>query len=87
MTTIYFTKNKHDDIDNALDSLFDAWEKEVVTSNWIEQTLLLNKEICELSPTIGLCSLQKDVYSRGLTNVYIATDNPFLSAEEWKFDN
>ncbi len=70
-----------------LDSLFNDWEKEVVTSNWIDLTLQLNEEICKLSPTIGLCSLQKDVYSRGLTNVYIGTDNPFLSAEEWKFDN
>ncbi|MBP5520627.1 MAG: ABC transporter substrate-binding protein [Treponema sp.] len=70
-----------------LDSLFDDWDKEVVTSNWIELTLRLNKEITDLSPTIGLCSLQKDVYSRGLANVYIGTDNPFLSVEEWKFDN
>ena len=65
----------------------DDWDKEVVTSNWIELTLRLNKEITDLSPTIGLCSLQKDVYSRGLANVYIGTDNPFLSVEEWKFDN
>lgn len=70
-----------------LDSLFNDWEKEVVTSNWIDLTLQVNKKVCELSPTIALCSLQKDVYSRGLTNVYIATDNPFLSAEEWKFSN
>ena len=70
-----------------LDSLFDDWEKEVVTSDWIDLTLALNKEICALSPTIGLCSLQKDVYSRGLGNVYIGTDNPFLSVEDWKFEN
>ena len=90
MGTLYRSKSAENITGIAskeLDKLFDDWEKEVVTADWIKQTLLLNKAICELSPSIGLCSLQKDVYSRGLTNVYIATDNPFLSAEEWKFDN
>ncbi|MCR5252949.1 MAG: ABC transporter substrate-binding protein [Treponema sp.] len=68
-----------------LDSLFDKWEKAVVTEKWIELTLQLNQKVCDLSPTLPLCSLQKDVYSRGLANVAIGTDNPFLSAEDWKF--
>lgn len=73
--------------DSKLNNLFDAWEKEVVTADWVDLTLQLNSRICELSPALYLCSLQKDVYSRGLTNVAIATDNPFLSVEYWKFKN
>ena len=71
--------------DSKLNSLFDSWEKEVVTSKWVELTLQLNAKICDLSPALYLCSLEKDVYSRGLKNVVIATDNPFLSVEDWKF--
>lgn len=71
--------------DSQLNTLFDDWEKEVVTSNWIELTLEVDHRISELCPAIYLCSLQKDVYSRGVANVAIATDNPFLSAEDWKF--
>ncbi|MFC2420869.1 MAG: ABC transporter substrate-binding protein, partial [Treponema maltophilum] len=70
--------------DGKLNSLFDAWEKEIVTANWINLTLQIDKRICELSPALFLCSLEKDVYSRGLENVAIATDNPFLSVEYWK---
>ena len=70
--------------DSKLNSLFDDWEKEIVTSNWIDLTLQIDKRICELSPALFLCSLEKDVYSRGLENVAIATDNPFLSVENWK---
>lgn len=73
--------------DKDLDSLLNKWEKEVVTDKWIKLTLDLNAKVCDLSPTLALCSLQKDVYSYGLDNVNIATDNPFLSAEEWKFKN
>ena len=71
--------------DSKLNSLFDAWEKEVVTAKWVDLTLQINQRICDLSPALYLCSLEKDVYSRGLTNVVIATDNPFLSVEDWKF--
>lgn len=73
--------------DKTLNSLFDKWEKEVETEKWVDLTLQINKRVCELSPTLPLCSIQKEVYSRGLENVFIATDNPFLSAEEWKFHN
>ena len=71
--------------DSKLNALFDAWEKEVVTAKWVDLTLQLNQRICDLSPALYLCSLEKDVYSRGLENVAIATDNPFLSVENWKF--
>lgn len=71
--------------DSELTSLFNQWEKEVVTENWIDLTLQINERICNISPYLYICSLQKDVYSRGLYNVLIATDNPFLSVEGWKF--
>ena len=71
--------------DKELDSLFDEWEKTNVTKDWIDLTLKINKRVSELSPALYICSLQKDVYSRGLSNILIATDNPFLSAEDWKF--
>ena len=78
------SKNVTGIADSKLNSLFDAWEKEIVTANWIDLTLQIDKRVCELSPALYLCSLEKDVYSRGLENVAIATDNPFLSAENWK---
>ena len=78
------SKNVTGIADSKLNSLFDAWEKEIVTANWIDLTLQIDKRICELSPALYLCSLEKDVYSRSLDNVAIATDNPFLSAENWK---
>ena len=71
--------------DKTLNNLLGQWEKEVETEKWVDLTLKLNQRVCELSPYLYLCSLQKDVYSRGLSNVLIATDNPFLSVEEWKF--
>ncbi|HAH61599.1 MAG TPA: ABC transporter substrate-binding protein [Treponema sp.] len=71
--------------DSKLNSLFDSWDKEVVTAKWVDLTLKIDQRICELSPALYLCSLEKDVYSRGLENVAIATDNPFLSVENWKF--
>jgi peptide/nickel transport system substrate-binding protein len=71
--------------DSKLNALFDAWNKEVITARWVDLTLQINQRICELSPALYLCSLEKDVYSRGLENVAIATDNPFLSVENWKF--
>lgn len=73
--------------DSGLNALFDQWEKEVDRKSWIDLTLQLNEKICDICPALYLCSLEKDVYSRGLTNVAIATDNPFLSVEDWKFKN
>jgi ABC-type transport system substrate-binding protein len=69
--------------DAGLDALLDEWGKAVVTEDWVELTLRVNRRIAELAPAIFLCTLQKDVYSRGLKGVAIATDNPFLSIEDW----
>ncbi|OHD72112.1 MAG: hypothetical protein A2177_06120 [Spirochaetes bacterium RBG_13_68_11] len=69
--------------DGELDSLFDQWDKAVVTAEWVDLTLRINERISELAPALYLCKLQKDVYSRGLKDVTIATDNPFLSIEDW----
>lgn len=71
--------------DKKLDGLFDKWDAEVETKNWVDLTLQIDKRVCELSPTINICTLQKDVYSKGLGNVKIASDNPFLSIEDWTF--
>jgi hypothetical protein len=49
----------------------------------VDLTLQVNRRISELAPAMFLCTLQKDVYSRGLKGVAIATDNPFLSIEDW----
>ena len=65
--------------------LLDKWSKVVETTEWIKLTDQVNEKISDLSPNLFLCSLEKDVYSRGLSNVAIATDNPFLSVEYWKF--
>jgi peptide/nickel transport system substrate-binding protein len=69
--------------DGTLDKLLDRWGKAVVTEEWVDLTLKVNRRISELAPAIFLCTLQKDVYSRGLKGVAIATDNPFLSIEDW----
>ena len=71
--------------DKDLDKLLDKWSKVVETTEWIKLTDQVNEKISDLSPNLFLCSLEKDVYSRGLSNVAIATDNPFLSVEYWKF--
>ncbi len=69
--------------DAALDALFDKWGRAVITEEWVDLTLKVNRRISELAPAIFLCTLQKDVYSRGVKGVKIATDNPFLSVEDW----
>ena len=69
--------------DPALDGLLEDWGKAVTTEEWVKLTLQINRRISELAPAIFLCTLQKDVYSRGLEGVVIATDNPFLSVEDW----
>ncbi len=69
--------------DSNLDSLFDQWDRAVVMADWVDLTLRLNTRIAELAPAMYLCKIQKDVYSRGIKNVTIATDNPFLSVEDW----
>jgi ABC-type transport system substrate-binding protein len=73
--------------DAKLDTLLDKWGKAVTTTDWVDLTLQVNRRISELAPVISLCTLQKDVYSRGLKGVAIATDNPFLSVEDWSMSN
>lgn len=72
--------------DKKLDEMFSAWEKEVSAPELIQKTDALNERISNLSPALSLCTLQKDVYSRGLTNVAIGSDNPFLTVEDWRFN-
>ena len=72
--------------DSTLDALLDEWGKAVATEEWVELTLKVNRRISELAPAIFLCTLEKDVYSRGLQGVAIATDNPFLSIEDWSIE-
>jgi len=69
--------------DKELDSLFSAWEKTVDTAEWIALTLRINQRAAELAPAVFLFKLQKDIYSRNVDNIVIATDNPFLSVEDW----
>ncbi|HOX31428.1 MAG TPA: ABC transporter substrate-binding protein [Spirochaetales bacterium] len=69
--------------DPELDALLDKWDATVVTADWIEITRELHERICAAAPAIPLFSLEKDVYSRGISNIKIASDNPFLSAEDW----
>lgn len=71
--------------DSKLNAMFDDLAKQNKAEDMIPQILKINKKVSELCPALYLCSLQKDVYSHGLSNVVIATDNPFLSAEDWKF--
>ena len=69
--------------DKDLDALFAKWNATVVTADWIEATRALHDKISAAAPVIPLFSLEKDVYSRGINNIKIASDNPFLSAEDW----
>jgi len=70
-------------VDGQLDKLFDTWDSAVVAADWIEATRKIHDRVGELAPAVPLLTLQKDVYSRAINNVVIASDNPFLSVEEW----
>lgn len=69
--------------DKSLDALFDTWDNTVVAADWINVTRQIHTKIGELAPAVPLVSVKKDVYSRAINNVVIASDNPFLSVEEW----
>lgn len=73
--------------DASLDALFQTWDNTVVATDWIKVTRDLQAKIGSLQPTVPLVSLKKDVYSRGIKNIVIASDNPFLSVEEWDQGN
>lgn len=76
-------KNIYGLADQGLEALFDTWDATVVAADWIQVTRSLHDRIGELAPAVPLVSIQKDVYSRAIKNVVIASDNPFLSVEEW----
>jgi peptide/nickel transport system substrate-binding protein len=69
--------------DSRLDDLLDDWDKTVVASDWVAVTRKIHDRISGLAPAVYLCTLEKDVYSKGVKDVAIASDNPFLSAEDW----
>jgi len=83
----YYSTNGSENIygiaDPALDNLFNTWNATVVTEDWINVTREIHNRICEEAPAIPLFSIQKDVYSHGIRNIAIASDNPFLSVEFW----
>jgi ABC-type transport system substrate-binding protein len=69
--------------DQKLDEMLDAWDSTVDAAGWVAITKGIDERISKLAPAVYLCTLQKDVYSKGLKDVTIASDNPFLSAENW----
>lgn len=71
--------------DKKLNALFNDFEKQNETLGMIDYLEKLEARFAEVCPAVNLLTLQKDVYARGLKNVVIASDNPFLSAEDWVF--
>lgn len=69
--------------DEQLDKLFDDWDKAIVIPDWAALTEKIDQRVGELAPAVFLCKLEKDVYSRGIKDLVIVTDNPFLSVENW----
>lgn len=69
--------------DSGLDELFEDWDKAIIIPEWASLTERLDKKVNELAPAVFLCKLEKDVYSRGIKDMVIVTDNPFLSVENW----
>lgn len=69
-----------------LDELIKTWGNTTETGKWIDLTIEVDKAITDICPAIPLFTVQKEVYSKGLKGVVIASDNPFLSAEDWEFN-
>jgi ABC-type transport system substrate-binding protein len=69
--------------DHELDTLFDTWDKTVIMHDWTRVTRQIHDRILSNAPAVYLFTLEKDVYSRSIKNIVIASDNPFLSAENW----
>ena len=69
--------------DHELDKLFDTWDKTVIMHDWTQVTRQIHDRILSNAAAVYLCTLEKDVYSRNIRNIVIASDNPFLSAEDW----
>ncbi len=70
--------------DAELDKDLDVWSGTVVMADWLKPTKAIHDRISELVPAVYLFTLEKDVFARGLESVTILSDNPFLSAEDWK---
>ncbi len=70
--------------DRNVDKLFDNLN--AVSLKFDMSTLIreIHDDLSALAVSINLFTLQKDVYSRAIKNVVIASDNPFLSVEEWE---
>ncbi len=87
----YYNSKSPDNItgiaDSALNSLFDQVVSENETKKWANLIVEIDKRATELSPALYLFTLKKNIYSRGLENIVIGSDNPFLSVENWKFKN
>ncbi len=87
----YYRSKSPDNItgiaDSTLNSLFDKVESENEILKWVDLVLQIDNRATELSPALYLFTLKKNIYSRGLENTVIASDNPFLSVENWKFKN
>lgn len=69
--------------DPELDSMFDWFNSRSLTEEMFVAVHSIHNKVNSLAPAIPLFSLQKDVYSRGIQNIVIASDNPFLSVEDW----
>lgn len=69
--------------DPELDQLFDWFNSRSLVEDMFKAVHGIHDKVTGLAPAIPLFSLQKDVYSRGINNIVIASDNPFLSVEEW----
>lgn len=69
--------------DHELDKLFDTWDKTIIMHDWTRVTRQIHDKILSNAPAVYLFTLEKDVYSRNIKNIVIASDNPFLSAENW----
>jgi ABC-type transport system substrate-binding protein len=69
--------------DEKLDQMLDTWDKTVDAAGWVAITKDISDHIEKLAPAVYLCTLEKDVYSKGLKEIAIASDNPFLSAANW----
>lgn len=87
----YFQSNGSNNVygiaDSALDKLFDEWNSTPTTADWVDITRKIHSEVSRLAPAVFLCTVEKDIYSRGLKDVVIISDNPFLSAEDWALGN
>jgi ABC-type transport system substrate-binding protein len=71
--------------DAELDKLFAQAADSPKIEDWVPTILNIHAKMSDVCPSLFLFTLQKEVYSRGIGNVAMATDNPFLSAEDWVF--